>query len=211
MSAATASPVVTRSASSRQYNSSSDTRHRRTTSQSTSRPSGEGHRTDRPEPTSGSHNRGSTTLQQQSLASVARRDYESTNLPATQQNSRRSTSRDQYAPGSPGVRAETNRPTHHRTESQNRRPRYSEDVPRSAGSAAPADMASVQQRSAESEAPSSSSTAKRGRTTLDMPATGVWALQKTIGAGSMGKVKLARNFATGEQVSPNRILDVHCS
>ena len=30
--------------------------------------------------------------------------------------------------------------------------------------------------------------------------TGQWALGKTIGAGSMGKVKLARNNETGEQV-----------
>jgi hypothetical protein len=32
------------------------------------------------------------------------------------------------------------------------------------------------------------------------PNTGTWALGKTIGAGSMGKVKLAKNVASGEQV-----------
>lgn len=31
--------------------------------------------------------------------------------------------------------------------------------------------------------------------------SGQWALGKTIGAGSMGKVKLAKNMETGEQVS----------
>ncbi|KAJ5902176.1 hypothetical protein N7495_002704 [Penicillium taxi] len=40
----------------------------------------------------------------------------------------------------------------------------------------------------------------RRRTTLTTP-TGQWALGKTIGAGSMGKVKLAKNMDTGEQVA----------
>lgn len=39
------------------------------------------------------------------------------------------------------------------------------------------------------------------RTTITTP-SGQWALGKTIGAGSMGKVKLAKNIETGEQVSP---------
>lgn len=39
----------------------------------------------------------------------------------------------------------------------------------------------------------------RRRTTIDAT-TGHWDLGKTIGAGSMGKVKLARNKETGEQV-----------
>lgn len=38
------------------------------------------------------------------------------------------------------------------------------------------------------------------RTTIATP-SGQWALGKTIGAGSMGKVKLAKNVETGEQVS----------
>ncbi len=37
------------------------------------------------------------------------------------------------------------------------------------------------------------------RTTISAQ-TGQWALGKTIGAGSMGKVKLAKNLETGEQV-----------
>lgn len=39
----------------------------------------------------------------------------------------------------------------------------------------------------------------RRRTTITA-STGEWALGKTIGAGSMGKVKLAKNLETGEQV-----------
>jgi hypothetical protein len=38
------------------------------------------------------------------------------------------------------------------------------------------------------------------RTTVTAPYTGTWALGKTIGAGSMGKVKLAKHNETGEQV-----------
>lgn len=37
------------------------------------------------------------------------------------------------------------------------------------------------------------------RTTI-VAQTGEWYLGKTIGAGSMGKVKLAKNLETGEQV-----------
>ncbi|OJJ49740.1 hypothetical protein ASPZODRAFT_58243 [Penicilliopsis zonata CBS 506.65] len=47
--------------------------------------------------------------------------------------------------------------------------------------------------------PSNSTQAKR-RTTITTP-TGQWALGKTIGAGSMGKVKLAKSLETGEQVA----------
>lgn len=43
-------------------------------------------------------------------------------------------------------------------------------------------------------------TQPRRRTTITTP-TGQWALGKTIGAGSMGKVKLAKNMETGEQVA----------
>ena len=44
-----------------------------------------------------------------------------------------------------------------------------------------------------------SSSSNKRRTTITAQ-TGQWALGKTIGAGSMGKVKLAKNIETGEQV-----------
>lgn len=54
-------------------------------------------------------------------------------------------------------------------------------------------------------ATSTSGTNVRRRTTVDAT-TGHWDLGKTIGAGSMGKVKLARNKETGEQVrSPSAL------
>lgn len=45
----------------------------------------------------------------------------------------------------------------------------------------------------------------KSRTTIPA-ATGNWILGKTIGAGSMGKVKLARKAEGGEQVSSAQIL-----
>lgn len=38
------------------------------------------------------------------------------------------------------------------------------------------------------------------RRTMITASSGQWALGKTIGAGSMGKVKLAKNVESGEQV-----------
>jgi serine/threonine protein kinase KIN1/2 len=47
---------------------------------------------------------------------------------------------------------------------------------------------------------SSGGSAARRRTTIGA-STGQWALGKTIGQGSMGKVKIAKNLETQEQVS----------
>lgn len=55
-------------------------------------------------------------------------------------------------------------------------------------------------------AAAASGTNVRRRTTIDAT-TGHWDLGKTIGAGSMGKVKLARNKETGEQVG--QFCDMH--
>lgn len=44
------------------------------------------------------------------------------------------------------------------------------------------------------------SNGSKGRRTTITTQTGQWTLGKTIGAGSMGKVKLAKNLETGEQV-----------
>lgn len=61
--------------------------------------------------------------------------------------------------------------------------------------------------------PGSGNTTKK-RTTITAQ-TGNWALGKTIGAGSMGKVKLAKNLETGEQVAikivPRQSTDEHRS
>jgi hypothetical protein len=49
---------------------------------------------------------------------------------------------------------------------------------------------------------------QRRRTTVTAQ-TGTWALQKTIGQGSMGKVKLATNQETKEQVRSNNVQSTH--
>ncbi|KAF2460866.1 hypothetical protein BDY21DRAFT_402847 [Lineolata rhizophorae] len=60
--------------------------------------------------------------------------------------------------------------------------------------------------------PAGSGSAPRRRQTIKTP-TGEWSLGKTIGAGSMGKVKVAKNLETGEQVAvkivPRHSTDEH--
>jgi serine/threonine protein kinase KIN1/2 len=213
MSATTASPVVTRSPSNRHppvHGPSADSRHRRAPSGATSRASADGHRPDQQQlqqqysPPTPHGRQNSTASQQQSLAGVARRDYESPNLPQVQQSARSSSRDHGYVPSSPRLRdaGERSSQQHQRSDSRGARARYSQDIARSA---AVSSAAHTNGTAAHGIAPPDSSQAgsmmpRRGRTSIEMPETGNWAIQKTIGAGSMGKVKLARNMVTGEQV-----------
>lgn len=129
---------------------------------------------------------------QAGLASVARRDVEQSNV-AQPTTSGRSSSRDRTNPSQYPVRTDSVRANHNRTSS--RSDRY-----------ASIDGASQQQPpptngvvADSSHSRSAQPTAGRRRTTIDT-STGRWGLGKTIGAGSMGKVKLAKNLETGEQV-----------
>lgn len=110
---------------------------------------------------------------QPALSSVARRDYEQTNV-AQEQPARRSED---------PARADPSRRGH---------ARYASDA--STTSAMPSNGAAADARSGQLPP-----TTKR-RTTITAPSTGTWSLGKTIGAGSMGKVKLAKHQETGEQV-----------
>jgi hypothetical protein len=58
---------------------------------------------------------------------------------------------------------------------------------------------------AAAAAPEQPAMQPKRRTMISTP-TGQWALGKTIGAGSMGKVKIAKNIETGEQVSRHTCL-----
>ncbi|KAF2276145.1 serine/threonine protein kinase-like protein Kin1 [Westerdykella ornata] len=132
------------------------------------------------------------------LATVARRDYEQTNL-ASSSTSRPSTDRDRSAPLS---RTET-------TSSRRGHHRYASDA--STASNMPINGVTADTtRSSNAAAPPT-----RRRTTITAPNTGTWSLGKTIGAGSMGKVKLAKNQETGEQVAvkivPRQSTDQHHS
>jgi hypothetical protein len=132
--------------------------------------------------------------QQAALTNVAQRDFEQSNL-AQPSSTRRSISRDQdreraqYPARTDSMRAGSHRTTGSRGTSD----RYasidgaSQQQPPTNGVVADPTQARTQ--------PSQG----RRRTTIDTQ-TGRWGLGKTIGAGSMGKVKLAKNLETGEQV-----------
>ncbi|KAI9699031.1 MAG: serine/threonine-protein kinase KIN2 [Candelina mexicana] len=209
-----ASPAVVRSHSSsrRQQSSTSSSAERPQRAHSTkTRPAA----TSRSDSQSNSHSRPPPASQQAALANVARRDYETTSV-ARPPSSRRSLSRDEShdPPPTPG-RTDSTRSTH-RTSSRPGHLRYSSDM--SAAPAVVANGASTLVRAAAATAervdkpiPSSSGSTKR-RTTISAQ-TGQWGLGKTIGAGSMGKVKLAKNLDNGEQVAvkivPRQSTDDH--
>jgi hypothetical protein len=109
--------------------------------------------------------------QQSGLNNVARRDYEQSNV-AQDQPSRRSED---------PAHTEASRRSHSR---------YASDA--STTSAMPINGVAADARMGQAPA--------KRRTTITAPSTGTWTLGKTIGAGSMGKVKLAKHQETGEQV-----------
>ncbi|KAF2691011.1 serine/threonine protein kinase-like protein Kin1 [Lentithecium fluviatile CBS 122367] len=128
------------------------------------------------------------------LASVARRDFEQSNVASP---SRRSDSRDRAVPAP--ARPESSRRGHSR---------YASDA--STASAMP-----INGVAADSARPGTQPGQTKRRTNINAPNTGSWGLGKTIGAGSMGKVKLAKNAETGEQVAvkivPRQSTDQHHS
>ena len=125
------------------------------------------------------------------LANVARRDFEQSNIASS--TSRRSSSRDGTHNGPPTPRTTDSTRSTHRS-SRAGHSRYASDA-----STAPAmpinGVATDHARPAPAVPP------PKRRTTISAPNTGQWSLGKTIGAGSMGKVKLAKSATTGEQVS----------
>ena len=189
--ATTAGPAVARSNSRRQtsnYTAPASERLQRNPSTSVRSPpsQGDSHRKDHSQ---------AMTSQQQSIAGVARRDHETTNL-ARSQTSHRSSSRDRTNTGPPSSHRGDSMRRSQRGEPRSGGQRYSSDMARTPSSAAH----SSQTRS-RADAPSQdSSTPVKRRTTITAQ-TGVWSLGKTIGAGSMGKVKIAKNMDTGEQVT----------
>ena len=166
-------PHRTRSTAMRPPNSSNT--HHRSGSRS--------HTYDRPPPSN-----------QAALANLARQDHEVSNV-ARPTTSRRTSSRDPSEEPPPSYRTEASR-THRRTSSRHNHSRNSTDM------TGPG-MAAVDGPSADHTShhlmPNGSSSQPKRRTTINAP-SGQWALGKTIGAGSMGKVKLAKNLETGEQV-----------
>ncbi|KAJ5486001.1 hypothetical protein N7530_000301 [Penicillium desertorum] len=124
------------------------------------------------------------------LEGAARREFEAANV--ARMPSRRETSLDRSQERPSTARTETAR-RHQRNLSSQSRHRDSIDMTPSSASQKPPQNATATSTPAAAAAP-------RRRTTITTP-TGQWALGKTIGAGSMGKVKLAKNTETGEQVA----------
>jgi hypothetical protein len=125
---------------------------------------------------------------------LPQRDYETTNV--AQSSRRRSTDR------SAAVRADSARNTagHHRASSRHHyAPSDMSGTTAVANDGGPAPVVT----------PIESRHTSKGRSRTTIPAkTGNWILGKTIGAGSMGKVKLARRVEGGEQVSLDIVLKV---
>lgn len=133
-------------------------------------------------------------------AGVTRRgDYETTNL-ARSPSSRRSSSRDRAYESRPHhYRTESGR-SHHRASSRHASGRNSIDMSGAQTVVANGGSVPVQPSPRIDRMASASNAASGRRRTTITAQTGQWALGKTIGQGSMGKVKLAKNMETGEQV-----------
>lgn len=108
-------------------------------------------------------------------------NYETSNVAQT---NRRSSSKDQASRTEPSSRSASGH--HHRSS------RYSSDMSTAVNGGGPAPVVTPQE---------SRQQGRSGKSRTTIPAqTGNWVLGKTIGAGSMGKVKLARRTEGGEQV-----------
>ncbi|KAL8782496.1 MAG: hypothetical protein Q9213_005335 [Squamulea squamosa] len=206
----TAAPPLVRTSSRRQqsYSAPNNERPHRTSSNAT-RPPTTSNTTTR---TTQSSDRPPSSSQQAQLANVARRDYETTNV-ARPPSSRRSSSRDRSYTAPPPKRTESTRESRR----QSSRPSHSRNDSHVSPAVHNANGAST---ATPTRAPPSDATnqgsggAAKRRTTIPAQ-TGQWSLGKTIGAGSMGKVKLAKNLETGEQVAvkivPRQSTDEHHS
>jgi serine/threonine protein kinase KIN1/2 len=136
-----------------------------------------------------SHSRGPSSSRLEEV--LPQRDYETTNVART--SSRRSSDRP------PAIRAESSRSgTGHQRSSSRSNHQHHYTASEMSGTTAVANgggpapvVAPIESRNAGKAA--------RSRTTIPAQ-TGNWVLGKTIGAGSMGKVKLARRVEGGEQV-----------
>ena len=124
------------------------------------------------------------------LNNVQRQDYEQSNLPRPA-SSRRSGAYDGPAEGANPTRTDTRRDGREGNGHGRSQSRYNDQpVP------APAANGAGDTRYSNAHGTQT----LRRRTALDTT-TGHWELGKTIGAGSMGKVKLAKNKETGEMVA----------
>ena len=151
--------------------------------------------TSKPSTQRSSYDRPSSQQQQSPLANVLpHRDYETSSLPRPS-GTRRSSSQDRTydSPTTPSRRDSTR--SAQRTASRPGQSRYVGEGPPPVitnGMSSPTARTSLD----HAQPPSTS----KGRRTTITGQSGTWSLGKTIGAGSMGKVKLAKKLESGEQV-----------
>ena len=141
-----------------------------------------------------SRGRDNSSSYQGNLNNVARKDHEQTDL-ARPQSSNRTSSLEKHNVPSSSTRAEPVQSSNRGHSKFGPHSRYAETTPTKSAS------------DATGRVPPGSSGSARRRTTIGT-SSGQWALGKTIGAGSMGKVKLAKNLGSGEQVrqeQPHRL------
>ncbi|KAL8839509.1 MAG: hypothetical protein Q9170_001732 [Blastenia crenularia] len=211
--ASTAPPALMRSSSRRQQSYSAPTSERphRSSSNATRAPVTP-NTIPRTAPQPQSSDRPSSSAQQPQLANVARRDYETTNL-VRPPSSRRSSSRERSYAAPPPKRSESTRDTRRQSANPGHS-RNSSHISPAVPAANGASSTTPSRAPAVDPATQGSGGAAKRRTTIPAQ-TGQWSLGKTIGAGSMGKVKLAKNLETGEQVAvkivPRQSTDEHHS
>ncbi|KAL8873543.1 MAG: hypothetical protein Q9174_001005 [Haloplaca sp. 1 TL-2023] len=153
-----------------------------------------------------------SSSQQAQLVNVARRDHEQSNL-ARPQSSRRSSSRERSNAPPPPKRTDSTRDTR-RQSSRPSHSRNSSQVGATATATNGTSNGTPSRAPAQEPHSQGSGVAAKRRTTIPAQ-TGQYSLGKTIGAGSMGKVKLAKNLENGEQVAvkivPRQSTDEHQS
>lgn len=125
---------------------------------------------------------------------VARRDHDPSRVSRSSSSRRNSYREHSQEPPPAAHRTDHYRRQYRRSPSPNSRQREGIDMP------APAVPEDATGTASGNLHPSVSAMQPKRRTTITTP-SGQWLLGKTIGAGSMGKVKLAKNVETGEQVS----------
>jgi len=188
-------PTVVRSQSTHGqagYSSSSPGQPTRTRSNAT-RPTSSSHHSHRSSSRPYPHDT-PPTANQVVLANVAQRDFETINV-AKPSSSRRSSSRDrQFDYRSDAPRSQQ------RTSSRPGSSRNSTDMSGAVTVVNGGPTSAPQPATYTQRPPTSSQPSSGRRRTSVATSTGTWLLGKTIGQGSMGKVKLAKNLETGEQV-----------
>ena len=169
----------------------------------------------RPSATSGSHTRSSSQNYHNDTSAsgqpgppleniLPRRDYETSNVARTP-SSRQSSSRDRGNPTTrQHARTDSSRNGPHRSSSRSNQTSHTSDpstTPTVTTNGAPNSLHAPSSGAEHGDRrPTSSGPTFRKRTTIEGQ-SGVWTLGKTIGAGSMGKVKLAKKADhSGEQV-----------